>query len=342
MTSTNLTGYIYTLSNKDKVPSEFVSGMFEHVGSLSIKQELRATPIINNDELVIYSDQVYFVNKVFFSVKSSSVNNQWIVYLLNDIFIEKGRLRERIINWNDRKLEAIQYDIDGSAQTYSSVLSLGETYPLWSAYRYIDFNTALNFYFLIRDYQNKRHDQTIINKFNSLKLSMHPANIPEGYQPPHTLTSCKNYKAISPYRVAGILSVSGTFSIRTNLNNIKTFGNITFRYSPGKEGLDYYLIAIAETIGLDPKVVVKPIKKGSTIIKLEVNNRKLIADKVVPFFKQYRLRGDHAVSLAKINDILPLLNEKSNSLTQYKIINIWKNNTSELNKYGLLIKPGWN
>ena len=171
---------------------------------------------------------------------------------------------------------------------------------------------------------------------------MHPINLPERYQPSHTLISNRNYKAMSPYRVAGILSVSGTFYIKTNMNNFKTFGNITFRYSPRKEGLDYYLIAIAETMGLDPKVVVKPINKGSTIMKLEVTNRKLIGDKVVPFFKQYKLRGDHAVSLAKIDNIIPLLNDKSNSLTQHKIINIWENKTSELNKYGLFIKPGWN
>ena len=41
MISTNLTDFIYTLSNNDKVSSEFVSGILEHVGSLSIRQELR-------------------------------------------------------------------------------------------------------------------------------------------------------------------------------------------------------------------------------------------------------------------------------------------------------------
>lgn len=165
-------------------------------------------------------------------------------------------------------------------------------------------------------------------------------------QPAHSIKGNNAYIPIDPNYISGFTVGDGHFSLRTNSTNVKNqvFGSLTYGITQ-HIGNTYLLESILLAFNLEN---VNIHKKTFDTIQINISNRDMIREFIIPFFNLYPLYGMKLIAFSKIKDIILLLDHNSiNGRVKWspelkdQILNIWTNTLSVLNEDAILKIKGW-
>jgi len=165
-------------------------------------------------------------------------------------------------------------------------------------------------------------------------------------QPSHTILGNKDYIPLDPNYISGFTIGDGYFSLRKNSSNhLKTvFGSLSYGITQHIDNTNL-LNSILLTLALNSA---KIHKKSLDSIQINISDRAILNNIIVPFFDLYPLYGMKLIDFLKVKDILKLLNDNSingrvkwTSELKEEILRIWGNNTSILNENASLKSKGW-
>lgn len=165
-------------------------------------------------------------------------------------------------------------------------------------------------------------------------------------QPTHTVEDNKDYIPINPNFISGFTIGDGHFSLRKNSSNSKTkvFGSLSFGITQHIDNT-FLLRSFLLALGLNN---VKIHKKTSDTVQINISDRNIIRNVIIPFFELNPLYGVKLIYFMKVKDVLHLLDSNSiNGRVKWtpelkkEILLIWDNNTSILNDDATIKVKGW-